>query len=537
MDSPDKQFCQPQWTLCDRTGLKCRNKTNNILRCEQDNSLTVMQFYCVTYNNTEGVIEAGKCIYNSAVTSLSHMPYYPYTVITDNNISDLNSAMCSKFNRTGTLCGKCADGYHPLAYSFDMTCVKCPKGKANWWKFLLMAFLPLTVFYFVVLSFKLNITSSYLHGYVFSSQLMALPASARIVFLNVRHRPKILTILRYIAALYTPWNLDFFRSFSSEVCLDIDTLQTLSLDFAVGLYPFVLMVLTYFLIDLYDKNFKPVVLIWRPFRSVFRRFRNKWEIKTSLIDAFVTFLLLTNVKFQSASYDLLAPVKVYLVNSTGHLSYSWRHYYDPSVPYFGAKHLPYAILAVVTLLLFILLPTVLLMVYPFRWFHKFLNLFPLRWYILHTFMDAFQGCYKDGTQPGTRDCRWFASVFFLTRLGLIAIVTVTLDSMYVVYASMMMVIVVIITHSVQPFKVESGAVFQSSTVSALHLALWYTAIMGHESAVTSRPSIHTVLYYVEVLSTLAPFLYMLSMIVHWIYKHGTFRCHTYHRRHGYSQLP
>ena len=257
--------------------------------------------------------------------------------------------MCSKFNRTGTLCGKCADGYHPLAYSFDMTCVKCPKGKANWWKFLLMAFLPLTVFYFVVLSFKLNITSSYLHGYVFSSQLMALPASARIVFLNVRHRPKILTILRYIAALYTPWNLDFFRSFSSEVCLDIDTLQTLSLDFAVGLYPFVLMVLTYFLIDLYDRNFKPVVFVWRPFLSVFRLFRNKWEIRTSLIDAFVTFLLLTNVKFQSASYDLLAPVKVYLVNTTGHLSYSWRHYYDPSVPYFGAKHLPYAILAVLTL--------------------------------------------------------------------------------------------------------------------------------------------------------------------------------------------
>ena len=33
-------------------------------------------------------------------------------------------------------------------------------------------------------------------------------------------------------------------------------------------------------------------------------------------------------------------------------------------------------------------------------------------------MDAFQGCYKDGTD-GTRDCRYFAALQLLVRLGIV----------------------------------------------------------------------------------------------------------------------
>ena len=58
----------------------------------------------------------------------------------------------------------------PLVYSFDMNCVECPSGKSNWWRFVLVAFLPLTVFYFVILLFKINVTSSHLHGFVYFSQ-------------------------------------------------------------------------------------------------------------------------------------------------------------------------------------------------------------------------------------------------------------------------------------------------------------------------------------------------------------------------------
>ena len=84
--------------------------------------------------------------------------------------------------------------------------------------------------------------------------------------------------------------------------------------------------------------------------------------------------------------DLLVPVTVYELNSTGHLSYSWRLYYNATIPYFGHQHLPYAILATGMLFLFVLFPVLLLTLYPFRWFQKLLNLFPIRWYVLYTLL-------------------------------------------------------------------------------------------------------------------------------------------------------
>lgn len=97
----------------------------------------------------------------------------------------------------------------------------------------------------------------------------------------------------------------FFRSFDLNICLGTGTLETLALDLIVGAFPLMLMVLSYVLIELHDRNFKPLVIVWKPFRVLFGLFRNNWEIRTSLIDAFATFFLLSNVKFQSVCFDLL----------------------------------------------------------------------------------------------------------------------------------------------------------------------------------------------------------------------------------------
>ena len=67
----------------------------------------------------------------------------------------------------------------------------------------------------------------------------------RIVLLGLRHRSNYLKFAKYIGSLYGIWNLDFFRTFDLGICLGTDTLQTLSLDIAVGIYPLLLMVLSY----------------------------------------------------------------------------------------------------------------------------------------------------------------------------------------------------------------------------------------------------------------------------------------------------
>ena len=153
------------------------------------------------------------------------------------------------------------------------------------------------------------------------------------------------------------------------------------------------------------------------------------DARTSVIDAFATFFFLSNIKFLGTSSDFLYPMWVFQLypnhyNSTTHL------FYSPDVSYFGEEHLPYAILTIVVLCVFVLLPIALLFLYPFLVFRKFLSIFPGPWYILDTFVDSFHGCYKDGTEPGTRDYRWFAAIFRLNMIWLLFVKDHTVATNY-----------------------------------------------------------------------------------------------------------
>ena len=116
------------------------------------------------------------------------------------------------------------------------------------------------------------------------------------------------------------------------------------IEYSIAFYPLALIIVAYRLIELHAHNFRVIVWIWRPFHRCFARFRQQWNIRTSIVDAFATFLLLSNNKLLNVSFDLLTPTLVYNVNETVVGIYL---YYDASIEYFGTKkHLPYAILTV-----------------------------------------------------------------------------------------------------------------------------------------------------------------------------------------------
>ena len=77
------------------------------------------------------------------------------------------------------------------------------------------------------------------------------------------------------------------------------------------------------------------------------------------------------------------------VESNG--SYKWVVYYDPSIVYLGPSHIVYAIITLILSFMILVVPVILL---------------------FNAFVDAFQGCYKDGT----RDCRYFAALQLLLRI-------------------------------------------------------------------------------------------------------------------------
>ena len=73
----------------------------------------------------------------------------------------------------------------------------------------------------------------------------------------------------------------------------------------------------------------------------FTRFRRRWDPKESVINAFATFLLLSYSKLLTVSYSLLDAVGPLVV------------FFDASIEHFSRQHLPFAVLAISVLLVFV----------------------------------------------------------------------------------------------------------------------------------------------------------------------------------------
>jgi len=100
-----------------------------------------------------------------------------------NSTSQLNTVMCHFVKRTGQLCGSCEKGYGYPVYSYAIKCVNCTESdfKRNLLKYLIIAFVPLTVFYLVVMVFKISITLGNMVGYILTSQVVTVPLLMRAV--------------------------------------------------------------------------------------------------------------------------------------------------------------------------------------------------------------------------------------------------------------------------------------------------------------------------------------------------------------------
>ena len=361
----------PPGLFCDEGGVcRCRASPNDILVCFDDATPSVLNCNCVTFDCVRNVTLAGNCLHTCGNKVNLSNGYYFYTPLPDS--FNGSRKVCRDMNREGVLCGKCLDGYSPLAYSYNMTCVRCPHARWNWAWYILAAYAPLTLFCFLIVILRINVSSSYFQAIVIHCQVITMPAMLRILLRTVElnFTGSYLVAAKVLFSFYGIWNLDFFRPFYSDLCLGIGTLPNLALDYIIAVYPLFLMFVSYLLITLYDRNCRVITFLWSPFRRLFSHFRRNWDIRTSIIDACATFFFLSNTKFLSVSFDLLVPTKVYKLHGANY-SYFLGLYYAQDIEYFLAEHRPYAVLAIVTLCVFVVLPVALLLVYPFRIFQRF----------------------------------------------------------------------------------------------------------------------------------------------------------------------
>ena len=304
-----------------------------------------------------------------------------------------------------------------------------------------------------------------------------------------------------------------FRVFYEPFCIHpgMTIVQALALDYLIALYPLVLLVITYGLVSLHARNNRIIVTLWRPFRTLLRPLRLNLNIQTSLIESFATLYLLSTMKMQSVSLDLLSPTQLYHVD--GSIDNKLYLYLAGDVEYFGPEHMPYALLSLFFSVVFLLIPGLLLFLYPCRFFQRLLNAIHCNYFGLRIFMDVFQGHYKDGTNS-TRDYRFFSGIFFWTRYVLMTCF-ILLSSLYSFLAFGIIITMLGFTIAVfHPQRTQLHYILDY--ISLILLSLLLFAAMGtyfgpHNSIPTKVSQLLTSYVTVSL-----PLLYITVLICYWI---------------------
>ena len=417
----EKQSCPTWYRETNHNGVTrcvCGARIENNVRCDDATQETlILAGYCMSYNETISDTVIGRCPF-----SYHYPDAQTFYVTLPNDTSQLNSFMCSGLNRTGLLCSQCQQGLGPAVLSYKRQCVECFDKRYGWLLYITATLFPTTIWCFLVMIFQFRVTSAEMNAFVYFCQMITCASTLSNSYIYVHYTANSTAIHFFVLAVITflgIWNLDFFRYFIPPFCIssDMSTLHMLALDYVVAIYPLVLTVIIYFCIEMHDRGVRVIIFVWRPFYLCFACFRRRWDPKGSVINAFATFLLLSYSKLLTVSYSLLAVSDLY--NNTGERVGPVVVYFDASIEYFSRKHLPFAVLAISVLLVFVLFPLLLLLLYPMRSFQRCLGYCTrIRWQFLHTFADAFQGCYKNGTN-GTRDFRYFAGLYLLFRIILL----------------------------------------------------------------------------------------------------------------------
>ena len=464
---------RPIW--CGSNPFSCGRYLKGALCCGED-TIEMIRCNCMFYNEVSRKTEFGTCPYtcfNPQPTSYFKVNRYSIT-----NYTLFNKRMCNYYkdnattvvsNRTGRFCGQCLSGHGFAVYSYHLSsCIPCHYSRMNWVKYFSIALLPLTGFYCLVAMLGINLAAGKMNGLIFSVQIVMAPLN--LILMDAWYHAESIqasVVFKFIIALFGLVNLDFFRDVYPKFCISphFNVVHVLALDYLVALYPFLLIMLTYVLIKMYDKGFILVVWAWKPFSYLLQG--RQFNQRTTLVETFSTFILLSSIKILSISFLLLTKTNGH--DETGAKLSKNYLYLDASIKLFSAKHRHFGVLAIIIAFTFFFLPLFLLLVYPCKFFQKLLNFFGGQFQALHVFMDAFQGSYR--TDPV--DLRYFSAYYMVIRLIHQYIMSYFQSISVMAIITVLLMITTIIFVLIKPYKDRLHN--QIDLISLLFLTLFYAS--------------------------------------------------------------
>ena len=415
--------CQP-WSFLtaavNTTQCKCYAKDKGLrdaVLCTDQG--TLLQFgYCMTYEESNGTFLV-ECPYVNYyhTFNVSNLEY----IQLPQHLSELSKSMCDPLNREGRGCNECKGGHALAINSFDYNCIKCSEKWYNIIFYILMESVPVTLFFFIILVFHVRLTSPPMTCFIMYSQLIVyVTHTEKTEFEKLNLQVYHIHTQEFVRVLYGISNLEFFQYAVPLFCIksNLKIIHVQLLGYVPALYLLCLITVTWICIELHDRNFKPLVFLWRPFHRSCVQLHREWNTTYDITDVFASFFLLSYGKLMYQSLQLLSFSYFWnLKNGTQDLVHKRVTLFDPTVEYFSTAHLPYAVIGIICFLLFSILPTLLLVLYPTRLFRACIGRCRLSIHhqaALQTFVEKFHHCYRDGLDGG-RDMRSFSGLYFILR--------------------------------------------------------------------------------------------------------------------------
>ena len=412
-----------------------------------------------------------------------------------NDSERLEEVQCGPNHRQGLLCAKCAHGYGVSATSLTPKCIKCTSYPIilTVLLYFIIELLPITVFFILIVTFNINITSGPLMGYFIFCQVYTTISNQifdiySYLMDNASQGTRNVFDISYI--LSSIWALGAFNVLP-PLCISarMTFLDAIALKYIRVLYPLFLVPFTFFLIELHTRNNRLIVCMWKPFWALFRRLNQRLQINDSIIHSYATLFLLSFGILNYLTFKLLNIVPT--IDEHYH-SVKPRLEVDPTMQGYTREHAPYVAAAYGMLVPFGLIPVLLLIFYPIGSFRNILEHFlsHRKRIMLGIFFDTLQGNFKNGLN-GTRDYRSSLGIIMFLTIALV-LVNAHLTGhytlgLYLMAGSILMVISLTVAY-VRPYKAYIANLSVSfhmatSSTMCICLAAWMQSgeLIGNET--------------------------------------------------------
>ena len=491
----------------------CTERLHSIIHCRPNREAFVEIAYCMSYlkENVSSSRELvyGRCIFATEQVTKNVSPF----ILLPRKVKQF----CKLFNRTGLLCGNCINSLSVDVFSDTFKCIDCSSSPLDWLIYIIVESVPVFILFSFVTMLHVSLTSGPVNGYIFFSQVITVTLEVIVTKTSlekthIKH-PILMTNLLMIPA--NIWSLDFFRVYKlfteRPICLGsgLRVMHVLALRYISAFYPLIFLIITYIMIELHARNCCCLVRLWKPLCIFISRFRQTWSIRTSVVDGFAAFILLSYVKIIRVSLLLTTSNTVYDKND---VAVRQVLHFDPTITYGSSEHSPFMAVGTLLLVTYGLFFPLLLIFYQFSFLQRCLHIMRLNRNGLRIFMDAFQGCYKDGKDNGP-DRRYFAGLYFVFRLVVFSTYNAIWDNkdLYITLQSFM-ILFALLTAILRPYKKELYNCIDTFFFSLLGIVFGLHVYVLDMITDLSLPS--KVIYTTYALEFI-PFLYLLCYISVW----------------------